>query len=220
MITESEYRSASASAQRAFAAERRTRTWAHVVNQAVGTNTFRAFARRDKSIPGASAVFHAYMTDAALITSLLQDVHTEEQLDDLEDSMVDDLLTLLSHNIKPDRLTSYNRVRKVVDLYLVHLVAATQELAGDRQRLVPLLFLPLDSQTLSRVWGEKSSMGSITTRAAYLRKQADAKQLAQRVARDLAIPFHRIYFDQFWSLGGRQERWDTPWLNYFREARP
>lgn len=75
---------------------------------------------------------------------------TKEQLDAVEHATVGDLLELLS-NIDPKRLISYNRVRKVLDLYLVILVAATEELAAHRQRLAPLLCLPLDTQALPRV---------------------------------------------------------------------
>ncbi len=219
MITEMENRSASASAQKAFAPGRATRTWDHVVTRGVGANTFRAFSRIDKTLPGASAAFRKYMADSDLVAGTLKVVQTADDLDALSESMRSDILALL-HNIAPDRLASYNRTRKVIDLYIVHLVAATRELATERTRLAPLLFLPLDRQTLGRVWGETRSMGSITTRSAYMQKQDDAKRLAHAVTWRLAIPFHRIYLDQFYGMGEAQERRNTPWLNYFLEPRP
>jgi len=46
----------------------------------------------------------------------------------------------------PVDISPYNRVRKIVDLYLEHAVALARELATARRRLIPFMFLPLDSK--------------------------------------------------------------------------
>jgi len=120
-------------------------------------------------------------------------------------------------NIKPDQLASYNKVRKPVDLYIEHLVAMSFDLEAARQVLVPLLFLPLDSQILesSELFTNRelaqhglrrsSTYSEVTTERSYLALQAIITRRANEVANALGRPFWPIYFDLLWN--GRHSNW-------------
>ncbi len=115
---------------------------------AVAQNTFRGFHRIDKSCSGAKEEFLAYFTskEYSLINKLLK-IDSREDLNDLENMICVEIHDLLS-NCNPNQLSSYNKIRKPVDLYIEHLVAMSKELDGARDKLIPFLFLPLDSQIL------------------------------------------------------------------------
>lgn len=184
------------------------RTW-----RAVETNTFRGFHRLDKSRPGAKPVFEGYFIRHR--DSLLADlraVRTERDLDTVSDRAVAGVAAELEGIVKPSQLGSYNKVRKPVDLYVEHLVAMAEEFdRGDRERLVPLLFLPLDSQMMGdeeclsdselRRHGlsRRSTSGDVAEKGAYDALQAALATRARRVSDGLGVPFHRVYFDLAWN---------------------
>ena len=205
------------SGQQAFAPGRRTLSWPHVAQQAVGSNTFRAFYRLNKQGESPSETIRRFMQRNDYIAAGLAQVTTEVDLDNFEERLTQELISSLT-NVKPDMLMSYNRVRKVVDLYVLHFVAATKELEAHRERLAPLLYLPLDSQTLEVVFGMSGSMGDIRSRNHYLELQQKAARKATDLSNEHRIEFHRIYFDQFFTMAG-QKRYEAPWLNYFLARR-
>lgn len=120
----------------------------------------------------------------------------------------------------PPSLDSYNRIRKIIDLYIEHIVAMAKDFGPeDRERIVPMLSLPLDSQIfadpdiftaaelryckISRKWDESKSAyttpgyGNLKEKADYfyLQDLLEKKSLSL----DLGRPFHPIYFDLKWS---------------------
>ena len=115
---------------------------------AVDMNTFRGFYKVKKTCPGAQKAFRDYFINnkSALVKALFS-VQNREQLHSLQNDICKAVRPLL-WNVKPEMLTSYNKVRKPVDLYIMNLVAMATELDTHRGVLVPLLFVPLDSQIM------------------------------------------------------------------------
>ena len=149
--------------------------------------------------------------------SRLSKVETQEQLHQLENHICEEVKTTLT-NIKSQQLQSYNKVRKPVDLYIVHLVALAHELDGYRKLLTPLLFLPLDSQILRHeglfAGGElqkrwhlpsKPDFQDVRSEATYMALQQQLQLKADAVATARGKAFYRIYFDLLW--GNRYANW-------------
>ena len=184
---------------------------------AVAQNTFRGFHRVNKACPGAKEGFINYFLSrrVALIREL-SSVNTRDDLKKLSNNLCEDIRTNLS-NCSPTQLQAYNKVRKPVDLYIEHLVAMAIELDEVRARLVPLLFLPIDSQILAyqglftdhELANNNLSRGStykdVTSERAYLALQAFLTQKAVAVAEARHRPFYCIYFDLIWN--GRHKNW-------------
>jgi len=107
---------------------------------------------------------------------------------------------------------SYNRTRKIVDLYLEHIVSMADEIDSEtRKQLVPLLFLPIDSWIIRNeiifddesidCWGltRASSFGDIRTKDLYDEMQKYIEEKADKATRMLGKRFNAIYFDIFWG---------------------
>jgi len=118
---------------------------------AVKGNTFRGFHREDKCCNGAAFVFREFIEkNESDIIAFLKEIKCEGELDRCSDELARQLKKRLSENTKEYQLLPYNKTRKLIDLYLEHLVAMSDQLSqDDRKRLVPLLFLPLDSWMFS-----------------------------------------------------------------------
>lgn len=178
---------------------------------AVGPNTFRGYHRVDKSQPGASIVFRSFFTtNKRLIIDKLRNVQRREQLHDLEKELAFRIKKQLS-NIKPEVLKSFNKIRKPIDLYLDHLIAMANECADFRERLVPLLFLPLDSEMIAspsifcesdlRKYGltTRSTYASITKEPIYLDLQETVLARSRSISSQINQPFHPVYFELIWG---------------------
>jgi putative zinc finger/helix-turn-helix YgiT family protein len=185
---------------------------------AVGRNTFRGFHKINKNWPGANEAFRSYFTHhkTGLLAELSR-LENEEQLHQLENRVCEEVKSLLT-NIKPGQLQSYNKVRKPVDLYIMHLVAMATELDGSRERLAPLLFLPLDSQILchqglfvgselQKRWSlpQTPTFQDVRTEKTYQGLQQLLQEKAGAVAGARGRPLYRIYFDLLW--GNRASNW-------------
>jgi hypothetical protein len=116
---------------------------------AVGQNTFRGFHRINKACAGAKEGFINYFLEQrSALVEALSSVRTHDDLNRISNRICEDVRVRLN-NCSPAQLRAYNKVRKPVDLYIEHLAAMAVELDEIRLRLVPLLFLPLDSQILA-----------------------------------------------------------------------
>jgi hypothetical protein len=184
---------------------------------AVDRNTFRGFHRVNKNCPGVQESFRSYFIDEK--TVLLEDlsqVQTREQLHHLENRICAAVRDRLC-NVKLAQLKSYNKVRKPVDLYVMNLVAMAFELDARRAALIPLLFLPLDSQIIRhpelftdddlRKHGlsRMSTYKDVTDEKQYCSLQHLLQQRAEVVAARLGKPFPPIYFDLTWN--NRHRNW-------------
>lgn len=178
---------------------------------AVGQNTFRGFHRVNKACPGAKEGFVNYFLDErAALVDVLSAIRTRDDLNRLSNRICDCVRSRLN-NCLPTQLRAYNKVRKPVDLYIEHLVAMAVELDEARAALVPLLFLPLDSQILrhtglftgeelaAHVLSRASTYKDITCEWTHGALQALLVQKAEAVAAAWRRPFHVIYFDLVWN---------------------
>lgn len=196
--------------------------------EAVAKNTWRAHHRIDKAREGSGAAYKAHFVVRK--RDLLERLRSASHRDDLHrlaNDVVDELRPRLG-NMNPHVRSSYNSLRKPVDLYLEHLVAMAREVdAATRARVVPWLRLPLDSQMLGTFalpgapdWaifqsGElrrlsltrASSYGHIRTEETYLALGAIVDARAREVGTLSGRPFHPVYFDMLWNeryrRGGR-----------------
>jgi hypothetical protein len=185
--------------------------WREIVPRAVAQNTFRGFHKLSKERPGAKAAFVGYFEEqASALQDSLAEVHTREQLHALYNQIDKEIRERLS-NCKATQLAPYNKVRKLIDLYVEHLVAMALELNEIRPRLVPFLFLPLDSWIIenpglfsdselsSHGLSRTSTYSAITSEQSYLALQELVRQKANKVASEHGRPFHPIYFDLLWQ---------------------
>lgn len=184
---------------------------------AVGQNTFRGFHRVDKACPGAKEGFIKYFVQkrSSLLETLFA-VRTRDDLNRLSNTVCDTIGSRLS-NVSPTQLRAYNKIREPVDVYFEHLVAMAVELDDVRATLVPLLFLPLDSQILAHpaLFSEQelvthglsrsSTYKDIVAEQIYLALQLLLVQKASAVAAAQQRPFHPIYFDLVWNY--RYRNW-------------
>jgi hypothetical protein len=184
---------------------------------AVAQNTFRGFHRIDKSCAGAKEEFLAYFTTQKnrLVDSLSK-IENRDDLNELEDSICEEVCRMLS-NCKPNQLDSYNKIRKPVDLYIEHLVSMSNELDHVRKKLVPLLFLPLDSQVFMHPdlfdindlknfsLKRKSTYQGVQTKETYIALQQLLLTKVVKISNQIKKPFYVIYFDLIWN--DRYKKW-------------
>ena len=174
---------------------------------AVGT-TFRGFRRVDQDRPGAKHMYDSYFRENK--KSVLEDlagVTGRDKLHDLADHWRREIVAKLD-NVKPELLWSYGRTRKPIDLYVMNLTALAEELADARPRLVPLLFLPLDSQMFQKAIPESelrkhglssgSSFGDVKSEKTYLALQSGVSAHAEELGRSLGVTVHPIYLEMLW----------------------
>lgn len=188
--------------------------------RAVAFNTFRGHTRIDKSRPGSSEVFPPYfLTNRDRLLSGLEQVRDREDLHRLLNEVCEDIRSRMT-NIVDSVRASFNSVRKPVDLYVEHLVAMAREVSPEvRRRLVPLLFLPLDSvmlgpieipgqpllhlfdpATLARYrLSRRSSYGHIRSETAYKALQAEVDAKCRELSDRCGRPFHPVYLDLLWG---------------------
>lgn len=189
---------------------------------AVDSNTFRGFHLVDKNGPRATAAFRDFFTERkGELLAKLNQINDAEQLHLLSNEMRDSIRVRL-RNVKQMQLASYNKVRKLVDLYLMNLVAMAEELERPRPKLVPLLSVPLDSQIISCTalfsdsqlkrsrLTRRSTYKDVTSEKCYRELQGDLSTLARSVGVSLKFPFPPIYFDLMW-----RERYRNSGKNLF-----
>lgn len=179
-----------------------------VVKISISFNTYRSFWRIDKSKSGAKKIVDSFLLNEhlALINSLKL-VSTEIELEKLSHRYCEEIRRLLQVYIKPEaNLNSYNKTRKLIDLFIEHLVALSSDLKDHRSNLVPLLFVPIDSQILKckdlidkstrTQLGIKntSSFASIESRVKY----TEIQKILKKRSVNLGIKY-RIYLDLIWN---------------------
>jgi hypothetical protein len=179
-----------------------------ISNISISFNTYRGFWRLTSSSPGASLLVRNYFnSQTTIIRDTLKRINTEIELDQFAHLNAEKLRDLLKPfmSTKID-IESYNKTRKLVDLFFEHFVALDEGLRFHRKILVPLLFVPLDSQILNCVdlfssddrkkLGIPSNMSfsRIKTKNLYNTIQTFLKEQAQ-----LLNVENTIYFDLIWN---------------------
>lgn len=201
--------------------------------KAVDINTTQAFGKKlnygnfyDNKIKAMEVFDEIFLVKGDRIINELKQIRTREEMDVFEHKLYRILYEALLPNSNQTLLNeSYNRIRKIVDLYIEHIVAMSEEIDNEtRKQLMPLLFLPIDSWIINneeifdnesiRRWGltRKSSFGEIRTKDLYDDMQQYVVKKANEVSVRLGRQFNVIYFDVFWN-----NRLNMPGCNLFGE---
>lgn len=187
---------------------------------AVAKNTWRAHHRQDKSQVGSSTIFiNFFVKNKNSILHDLKNVQSRKSLHDVSNVWVSNISPELK-NLKTHVLNSYNSIRKPIDLYFFALISMAEEFSNDfRSSLIPLLFLPVDSQMLGKFpignnhdfhifdynqlrglgLTHLSSYGHIKTEKTYIDLQKIASLRAKEISESCSLPFYPIYFELLWS---------------------
>ena len=178
--------------------------------RAVSGNTVRGLHKLDKDASNVDAIASHFVAQQHAMLHSLANLETRMQYDAFCDELRAGLAAALSH-VKPEMLVSYNRIRKLVDLVMEHLVAMAEEIKPAlRARLVPWLYLPLDSQMLGnevlfdtaivqRIAGQaRPGYGQIRQRSDYVTLQTALDARCQILSDQIGQPMHPIYFDLLW----------------------
>lgn len=195
--------------------------------KAVAFNTFQGFGR---NINGSKAqnlyIEFMLIIGNALIERLLQ-IKTRKELSELYDDIFDAVFKLLKdHGI--DRLDSYNRIRKPIDLYIEHIVLLCSDIdKSQRDTLIPFLYLPLDGQMFSSVdvfqnnidllkygLNRNSTFGKLKNPNDYQGIQMDVERRAEEISKEISYDFYPIYFDMLWRRQTKK-RYETTGTNLF-----
>lgn len=175
---------------------------------AIGSNTYRGFHKIDKLEFGAKYYFeNCIITNKKQIIKILTEKPNEKTIDALENEIVDQLKFELRHNIINYQLKSYNKLRKPIDLVLESLVAMINTFnSGDRKSLIPLLFLPLDSQMFgSPIVFSDNEMRMLNINRSYTFKDivdtvhySEIQSFLKEKAEKIGLQ-NRIFFDLLWN---------------------
>jgi len=187
---------------------------------AVAPNTWRAHHRKDTTRAGSSKIFMNFFTDNKnKILNDLQGVKNRSTLHGVANFWVSEIRPKLN-NVKTHILNSYNSIRKPIDLYFYCLVSMAVEVPNEtRSFLIPILFLPVDSQILGtfslgrnqefhifsynqlRELGltHQSSYGHVKTENTYNKLQDIITDRAKEVGKCCSAPFYPIYFEMLWN---------------------
>lgn len=122
-------------------------SYEYLSQYSLSSNTFRGFHRIDKTKPGAGQFFRDVLNQhSKLIIQTIKIASNETDIDLLSNELLQILKFELSKNINQHQLQSYNKIRKPVDIVLEHMVSMFEGFKEERKKIVPFLFLPLDSQ--------------------------------------------------------------------------
>ena len=172
----------------------------------ISGNTLRAFHRIDVNKSGPKEIINYFLinTKDSIIKGLIK-CKSAKHFDLLSSELEQTLKKELSKNVRPEILSNYNAVRKIIDLILEHVVLVSNELSNYRQQLIHFLRVPLDSFILNSsclfTFDERKNF-ELKTNAGFLsiksKEHYDSIQnhLAS-IANDNKID-HPIYFDILW----------------------
>ena len=169
---------------------------------------FRGHLRWDYAKNGAASVFKRVLTDREVfIQSEIKKAKSENDINNLSKELCNDLLVQLVENIRADQLTSFNKIRKPMDIVIQHMVAMDENFfEEDRIRVIDLLFLPLDSQIFQSdfIFTDQEAK-SLSIKRTFTFKDikceshyADIQAFLREKANRIGLK-HRIYFDLLWN---------------------
>ena len=172
----------------------------------ISGNTLRAFHRIDVNKSGPKEIINCFLINSKdSIINQLRKCKSAKDFDLLSNELEQTLKKELSKNVRPEILSNYNAVRKIVDLILEHVVLVSEELSTNRQQLIHLLQVPLDSFILNssclftfnerKKFELKANAGflSIKSKEQYNSIQNHLASIANESKID-----HPIYFDILW----------------------
>lgn len=190
------------------------------LKKAVSINTTQAFGKKlsygnfyenkNKAMEVCDEVF--FSKKDWIINELCSNIRTKEAMDAFEHELFKSIQEALLVYTTPTLIgESYNRIRKIVELYIEHIVSMSSEIdSPTRKQLIPLLFLPIDSWIIKNelifdseniyLWGltRRSSFGEIKTKTLFDEMQLYLDKKANNISTALGEEFYVIYFDIFW----------------------
>jgi hypothetical protein len=116
----------------------------------ISGNTLRAFHRIDINKSGPKEIMNYFLINSkdSIIKGLTK-CKCAKDFDFLSHELEQTLKKELSKNVRPEILSNYNAVRKIIDLILEHVLLVSKELSNYRQQLIHFLRVPLDSFILN-----------------------------------------------------------------------
>jgi hypothetical protein len=172
----------------------------------ISGNTLRAFHRIDVNKSGPKEIINCFLINSkdSIIKGLTK-CKCAKDFDFLSHELEQTLKKELSKNVRPEILSNYNAVRKIIDLILEHVLLVSKELSNYRQQLIHFLRVPLDSFILNSsclfTFNERKKF-ELKVNAGFLsvkkKEQYDSIQnhLAS-IANESKIDYP-IYFDILW----------------------
>lgn len=189
----------------------------YLSQHSLSSNTFRGFHRIDKTKSGAGKVFRDVLTQQfRLITQSIKNAKNDADIDMLSIELVKILKFELAKNIKHHQLQSFNKIRKPVDIVVEHMVSMFVGFNEVRSKIIPSLFLPLDSQMFQSTFvfsdlelmelklNRSFTFQDIWDKSHYIEIQKSLKEKAEKLGID------RIFFDLAWN-----ERYESNGGNLF-----
>lgn len=178
---------------------------------AVSRTTWRGF----KNINSPSKIYkQAMIKNKELIINSLRNAKSAEDINSIENKLYDIILEELKNSNKNPNssiINSYNKVRKPIDLYIEHIVLMAKELDEQRKRLIPFLYLPLDSWifnsqllfSLEELGGVRlkrgSGYGKLTEESNYMKLQKILNDKISVISNQINMEFNKIFLDLIWN---------------------
>lgn len=177
------------------------------ITRIIAGNTLRVFHRIYQTQKGPKEIIQIFLNESK--ESLLDDLkncNSIEDIDFVSERLEKCLKEKLDVNIQDSVLSSYNSVRKLIDLILEHVVLISEELNEHRTKLIHFLRVPLDSYILSSTclfsFNERKLFGLEVNKAGFLSIESNEQYYKIQkhlrwVAESNKID-HPIYFDVLW----------------------
>lgn len=181
--------------------------------KAVANNTFMAFGYPlDENAKKVKKAYEDYfISNKSIIIKELINVNSLDDMDYVERTMYKEIYSKLI-DIKADKLDSYNRIRKPINLYLEHIISMCNLIENiERKRLAKYMFLPMDKFIFNspnifnanekRMWhiSDRDGFGVVRTEELFYEMQNTLIEKAKNISKELDEDFYRIYFDMFWG---------------------
>jgi len=190
-----------------------------LIKNSLGSNAlFVGFHKINKTEQGSKDVFeYTFNKNKTSIIETINQIKTENELDEYENKICEELLEGLKINIISKQLNSFNKIRKPVDIVFEHLVSMGEDFHEARKNLTRHLFLPLDSQMFqSEFVFSNLEVLHMQIKRTYTFKDIQQKEHYRTIQKFLKEKSEklglrcRIFFDLIWN-----ERYNTKGLNLF-----
>ncbi|EET87814.1 hypothetical protein CcarbDRAFT_1703 [Clostridium carboxidivorans P7] len=178
---------------------------------AVDKSTFQAFGRFTPNMFKVQECYIAYfIKNKESIIKSLNSISSDDDIEKIESKIFSDIHASLENETDKERLNSYNRIRKPINLYLQHISFMAREI-NNRENLSKYLLLPLDriifgiefvfTEEKRKLFGISKSkgFGQIKEKGLYEKIQKYIKTKAIKIENEIGKPFKAIYFDLFWN---------------------
>jgi hypothetical protein len=167
----------------------------------------RVFHRIYQTQKGPKEIIQIFLNESK--ESLIDDLkncNSTEDIDFVSEKLEKCMKEKLAENVQDGVLSSYNSVRKLIDLILEHVVLISEELKEHRPKLIHFLRVPLDSYILNssclfsfserellKLKANQGGFLSVKNKEQYYEIQKHLRFVSESNNID-----HPIYFDVLW----------------------